>query len=590
MKSVKSPFELQTDKIEPKKFFESSSVPPGAHEDQFRRVRYDTTKSRNDPERTFYTTTSMTEGVRTTPQPPWYYGYQNSLKPQDSDPVLCSARYGFRGARDIGQFLTNRNGRPEMTATEYTPQFLNTNAIDDEWGPPIQNEPLVNGYALTSPGLWPENAEYPTGFVDNNEIPTSPLYKRETTLGHAHSRPYTSPDTMVKTMGRRTDPHIKELRKSAHLESRQQLESLQRSATINFQHTWNEKLNKTANATLRATMKKETPPYVAHTLSDPADHLRYADSTAIITNSTSAEELVFKQYMEKCKAVKPYDMKWNQVIANFRIIKTRLLRDQSTKDAIDIMAKNLQREAYMHGQKDALMRVHFIAAMGKTSYFEHLPMKQMSLLFSMFDPKKKSIIQYADLICAFKIFDNPRHFSENIIELIKELWRVYEKHGNNDPPIEYAEKVLTTCCGSREEERFVNKLFKEKFRPVLYRLSLRNEEDFSLKKARSEQALPCLSAESSDRSDPDGLKSPVKGANRKDFKGSTVKPAFNIYNHCFDENMLIAVLNECPQVLEAFKEQYDARMVQCYGKEKDASEEVPQMEEKDFSWILARKK
>ena len=419
----------------------------------------------------------MTEGVRTTPQPPWYYGYQNKLKPQDSDPVLCASRYGFRGAKEIAQYLTHPKSEPEATATENTPLFLNTNKIDDEWVPPIQNKPLTNGYAITMPGLWPENTLYPTGSKPNNEIPTSPLYKRETTVGNYSRRPYTSPDVMTKTLGRRTDRTTKILRKSAHMESQNKLESLQRAEQTNFRLSWNDKLQQSANSTLRATMKHEPPPYMAHTLSDPSDRLRYADSTAIITNSTSAEEIVFRQYMEKCREVKPFEMKWNTVISNFRVVKNRLLREQTTKDAIFIISKNLKNEANKHGQRDVIARKQFISAMNKTSYFEHLPMKQMSLLFSMFDFKKKGFICYADLICAFYIFDSPRKYIDNIIELIMELWRLYLRYGNDNPPLETAEKVLTTCCGNSQEEKLILNVFKEKFRPVLYRLAVRCEEE-----------------------------------------------------------------------------------------------------------------
>lgn len=542
----------------------------------------------------------MTEGVRTTPQPPWYYGYQNKLKPQDSNPVMSASRYGFRGAKDIAQYMTDRKAPSEATATEHTPKFLNTNTIDNEWVPPIQNKPHTNGFALTMPGMWPENAQYPTGTLPNNEVPTSPVYKRETTVGNFNIRPYTSPDVMVRTLGRSTDVNTKTLRKSAHLESRNQLESLQRAEQTDFRRTWAKQLDKTANATLRASMKHETPPYMAHTLSDPSDRLRYSDSTAIITNSTSAEELIFKQYMEKCKEVKPYDTKWSTVIANFRIIKSRLLRDQTTKVGIEIIAKKLKAEANIHGQKDALTRKHFITAMLKISYFEHLAMKQISLLFSMFDPKKKSVICYADLICALFIFDSPRRYTDSIMELITELWGIYLQYGNNDPPMETAEKVLTTCCGSGEEEKVIQKLLKEKFRPALYRLSVRCQEDKAAQLSTTRHALNTTSAASTcsdqDTTPPFSSRSNEKGNEevpiaKKEFKGRTVKAAFNIYDRFFDRNMLVDVLKLCPAILENFSAQYEARLVQCYGSITETEEvnRLPQVEEKDFSWILKKK-
>jgi hypothetical protein len=42
-------------------------------------------------------------------------------------------------------------------------------------------------------------------------------------------------------------------------------------------------------------------------------------------------------------------------------------------------------------------------------------------------------------------------------------------------------------------------------------------------------------------------------------------------------------------MMDAFQTQLKERYVQCYGDEKDTEECVPQMEEKDFSWILGGK-
>ena len=79
---------------------------------------------------------------------------------------------------------------------------------------------------------------------------------------------------------------------------------------------------------------------------------------------------------------------------------------------------------------------------------------------------------------------------------------------------------------------------------------------------------------------------------RKEHKGSTIKPAFNIYDRYFDGNMLTSVLEECPEMVDAFREQYEARLVQCYGDVKDNDDVALQhaAEEKDFSWILSKKK
>lgn len=51
-----------------------SSIPPGSHDDQFRIVSNNTKKSQDDPDRIFYNTSSMQEGLNVLHQPPWYFG------------------------------------------------------------------------------------------------------------------------------------------------------------------------------------------------------------------------------------------------------------------------------------------------------------------------------------------------------------------------------------------------------------------------------------------------------------------------------------------------------------------------------------
>jgi hypothetical protein len=70
-----------------------STVPPASHNDQYRMVTNNTSKSRADLDRIFYTTSSMTEGVVTVEQPPWYFGNNNKIDPPDNNLTTAASRY-----------------------------------------------------------------------------------------------------------------------------------------------------------------------------------------------------------------------------------------------------------------------------------------------------------------------------------------------------------------------------------------------------------------------------------------------------------------------------------------------------------------
>jgi hypothetical protein len=139
---------------------ETTSIPPGAHDEQFRRVQSQTRKSLNDPDRVFFQPTLLNPSLRIADQPPWYLGNQNKINPPDKSILKAAARYGYRGARGIQQYLTETYEPPERTKTPYTPKFLNTDPMINEYTPTLAMMPYFNGYHpnLISPKLWPESA------------------------------------------------------------------------------------------------------------------------------------------------------------------------------------------------------------------------------------------------------------------------------------------------------------------------------------------------------------------------------------------------------------------------------------------------
>ena len=101
------------------------SIPPGAHSDQFRLVTNPTELALSDPNRVFYSTSSMQEGLHCISQPPWYFGNHNKIKPADGHLILAAGRYGYRGSLNIQQYSTEPYEEPSKTRTKHTPAFLN---------------------------------------------------------------------------------------------------------------------------------------------------------------------------------------------------------------------------------------------------------------------------------------------------------------------------------------------------------------------------------------------------------------------------------------------------------------------------------
>lgn len=552
-----------------------------------------------DPDRVFFTTTSMTEGIKFHPQPPWYYGYQNKTEPTDSCIVLSANRYGYRGARDIQQYHTAPYLPPEQTKNQNTPSFLGNHEVSNEWVPQIQAKPLTAGYALTTPKLWPENAVFVNGYEHKDPSPTSPLYIRETTVGSS-IRPFTSPSVMKIRDEILAESMV--LCENSKLESEGFMASRPLTQQSLLKKTWNEKLEKHANATLRQTMKREVPPYEAHTLMDPTDTMRYSGGTAMIVHSSSAEELRFKLHMEMYRTNIPYDLRWKQVINLFRVLRSRLRRDQTVDQAIMEFAEVLRKEALSHGQKASLLRHHFIRAMSTTELFEHLNPKQMSLLFSVFDPFKKSTVSFIQIVAAFTVLNQSHRYREGSsgqhTALLLDLWRLYEIYGEDQQPMDRTESVLCSCCGSSEDQKEILRLIKDVLRPILYKIAVKSNQvpdelpGVAVAGGRPEaQGGPPSGARSKRAIRSNGKGGGSEGGAEKK-KHLLIRPVYNIYDTHFDDNLFRRLMNLCPQLVAEFNRQLTQRLILCYGKDpRELTEEIADNHsEKDFSWILTGKK
>ncbi len=591
-KMIESPYRLmeQDLTLPPKSQVTDTKIPPGAHYDQFRMVQYQTKKCLDDPDRVFYTSTSLRDGVVHTPyQPAWYLGRQNKTEPPDNNIISAASRYGFKGAKSIKQRLSTPYGPPSNTRTEYTPKFLNNgDDIIDEWVPPIQLATFNTINGMETPKLWPENTEYATGYR-HKRPPTSYRYSNETTVS-MDDRPTTSNglDEYVD----RAKSLNETLRENTKLESAGQRISLTASTKQLFEDIWNDRVSRTANATLRSSMKRIVPPYEAHTLSDASDTLRYSGSTAFIVHTQSTDELKFRLRMQHSNVSMLYDAIWRNSTTQFKTMKARLKRDQNMTSALHELGIKLKIEAKRYGIATQFKRADFIKALLKTPYFEITPPKSLAALFSAFDPLKKNLIRYAEILATWHVIDKPL---DPPGAKLKNIFRIYAEYNSDLPLLESALHTFLSACGNEEQRQVMARLYRDEFRQVCYKKAI-----FDTSKYDAEQAA--LQNDYNNRQN-EGHKTVTFVDDKKNAKGKEVEeeggsnaaqlqPAYNICLRYLDVNTFSKVLDDCPTIVKQYDEFLSERMVYCYGKDMRYEEEDPlaTAEDKDFSWIIGKKK
>jgi len=513
---------------------ERSAVPPGAHDDQYRIVQYQTKANLADPDRVWYATSSMRDGLRNISQPPWYYGNQNKTLPADANMLTAAARYGFRGSKEIRQFHTKPYEPADRTTTAHTPAFLKPEGkMVDEWVPPLFGRPRTtktSGEMFMSPKMWPKTAEFVNGYPFKEDEVTAPQYVRETTAG-SKRRPVPS-EKMRKTMTRRKDED-EELLSMAHMETFNNLMSVPKTAQQTFRGDWNETLHHNATSMLKATMKRQPEPFEAHKLVDETDFMKYSGSTAFIVRSQSTDELKFRLRMERARETVPYTLRWRQVMAQFKLLKLRLKRDQNMTEAIKAIGQRLQVDAKKLGQPTVLPRMHFIKVMHQISFFEHVQPKQISLLYSVYDPLKKNTFRYVEFLVAFTLLDSEM---DTAIQKLSKIWHLNETFGNDRSVMEMALTCLTSCCASDQDYNEMLQEYKNTFRSACYQNVI--------------------------------LSKKAPGGDDDKKVDSTAQPAYNICDDFLNRKTFVdTVENKCPELLALFDKQLSARLTQYYGRD-----------------------
>jgi len=614
----------------------TNSIPPGAHGDLYRVVQNPTKLALNDADRICINSSRMIEGLRTIPQPPWYVGYNNTIIPPDDNPITAAARYGYRGSKNINQFNTRPQVLPSKSLTEHTPKFLQQHVLEsidyiNEYVPPILAATIDSVNGIESPKLWPENTEFVEGYKLKQLPMKSWRYRRETTVD-LPERPKTTEN--LSTIMEQTNEETKKLLDYTRMESQRTMQSLPMSSLTKFETSWNDFVNKDSSKTLKTTLNEEHQPYEAHTLLDPSDTMRYSGSTAMIVHSQSTEELKFRLRMEhtKSKVTSPFALKWSHICRHFDNISNKLKRKDTMFTAIQKIGDAMHQAALKNGSETALKRIHFVQACQVISFFEDVSSRQVSQLYSLFDPMKRDMMRYVEFLLLLHVLDHPEH---DALSKIRTLWRCCQAYGLDRNIFDTALEILTCCAGSLQDVAAIEEYFKIEFRKKCYEFAIMKNTTnnngnsnnnthnklgnselsnsggsvASLSKSvnnTSSPVRPSTFTASSSLTGSGGKRNPSlaesdderEGLNQSfsatatSSKNSFIQHQYNISQSYLNENSFIAVLEVCPLLVETFNSQLSLRLQQCYGiderlKELEEKEFIP-TENLDFSWIIKK--
>lgn len=569
------------------------SAPPGAHNDQFRIVTNNTTMSANDPDRIFYNSSSMQEGLHNAPQPPWYYGNNNRIKPADGHLIMAAGRYGYRGSQNMNQYNVECYEDPEKTRTKHTPEFLDNGDYINEWVPPILATTHQTVNSLETPKLWPDNTQYPTGYSEpskNNETPTAWIYKRETTVKDKQ-RPHTAEnlDRMRRTM-KGSKILDDTLERCATRESQNTIRSLPFAKQQNFTQEWADKVSKHANSALRTSMNKEKMPYESHTLVDPSDVMKYSGTTAMIVHTQTTDELKFRLRMTRSRSKNsvPFAQRWHHICHHFKEIQHRLKRKETMELALHETAQMLKAVAIKGGSETSVSRVQFINCCNHNSFFDDSTRKQWSIMFSLFDPMKKNSMRFVEFIAALKLLDEPE---QSAAEKLAMLWDVYHEYGLDGTVLDLVQDALYSCCYSMEEMGTMEKIYKEEFRPICYSLSLQTLRSRSPSSCDPSTSTTSPGQEASPEPESEVLPNAIHSTDGVAKKSMSFMPQYNVCDHFLNRSTFLDVLKKCPTLVSTFDKYLSHKICMIHGTDprlKDNELELQKLSMvQDFKWIFA---
>jgi len=555
-KPIKSQFMLTANQDRPSSPLETTTVPPGAHADQYRMVSHTTLSHKVDPDRMVYTSGSMTGKPPHISQPPWYVGNLNKVNPPDNSIITSASRYGFRGSKNIRQYQIQPYMSPIRTKTEHTPKFLNTDPLIDEWVPPLSGSPLNKGYQLTTPKLWPENSEFVTGYPKKTH-PTSSVYNKETTVA-VDTRPSTTKSMDQIQYMFEDEESI--LQGNSNMEMTRCMLSRPMSEQMIFRSQWDEHLSKTMNASLMSMTGQIHSPSKLKSkpvLMDSTDTLRYSQSggTSVIVHSHSSDLLKYRDRIEQSKTLVPYTLRWTQMFLLVHAIRSRLRRDQTLGDVIRDISMKLHVDSMgAMREQDVLIRPKFLQTMSSIDHLSQVSITQINTVYSAFDYFQSNAVRLVDVICAFMVLDyipSSRPNESTVLKKLTSLWYLYDTFAHKYAPLEKCQVILCACAGSDDDRQIITRLFKEKFRPRCVSLSAMKEPILGEEKGKSASMRNTLNSH----------------GNKSQSLDKNTQFAYNICDSHLDCEMFMDVLAECQELVEEFDRQWRCRLADCFGGE-----------------------
>lgn len=121
------------------------------------------------------------------------------------------------------------------------------------------------------------------------------------------------------------------------------------------------------------------------------------------------------------------------------------------------------------GSETSLRRADFVTATAKHTLFEDVSSRQMSQLYSTFDPNKKNLVRYVELLLRWRVLAVPEM---HLLEKLQLLWDVSSRYGSDRAVLDRVLDVLCVCCGSAEDVREVESWVDAEFKSHCYELAV----------------------------------------------------------------------------------------------------------------------
>ena len=232
-------------------------------------------------------------------------------------------------------------------------------------------------------------------------------------------------------------------------------------------------------------------------------------------------------------------------------------------------------------------------AVGKCPTFEGFDMKLFNAVYGVFDPLKKNIVRFVEIIKSLAVIDK---FDDSAEEKLMTLWDLNMDYGQDMSPFDVAATCLYNVCGCDADHAQMKALFSEEFRPACYRKSINASKipgvDSGDTMGASMGARMGAGIEEA-KGDPNSPSAQASSPIMKKNQVMSALPAYSIIDNYLSRYTFVEVVRSCPRLYKLFDDLLDARLTACYGNgrvkhgEKDTGKVS---DNSDFAWILKKKK